>query len=98
MISYEKFIEKFPTTDDLEKAYPVGKKIIWCDRTKRTIVGYFVDRQFKKDDDYSHLVIMKFWAKHKQCWYYDIVDSFVFYSVVEMMERELKADMREKRK
>lgn len=38
MVSYEKFIEKFPTTDDLEKAYPVGKKITWCDRTKRTIV------------------------------------------------------------
>ena len=39
MVSYEKFIEKFPTTDDLEKAYLVGKKITWCDRTKRTIVG-----------------------------------------------------------
>lgn len=30
MVSYEKIIEKFPTTDDLEKAYPVGKKITWC--------------------------------------------------------------------
>lgn len=39
MVIYEKFIEKFPTTDDLEKTYPVGKKITWCDRTKRTIVG-----------------------------------------------------------
>lgn len=27
MVSYEKFIEKFPTTDDLEKAYPLVRYI-----------------------------------------------------------------------
>ena len=94
MKNYEKFIERFPTTDDFEKAYPVGKKITWCDRTKRTIVGYLIDEQFKKKDDFSHLVAMKYWVKHKQSWYYDIVDSFVFYSVVEMMEREVKAEQK----
>lgn len=32
MVSYEKFIEKFPTTDDLEKAYPLVRYIY---KTKR---------------------------------------------------------------
>ena len=27
MVSYEKIIEKFPTTDDLEKAYPLVRYI-----------------------------------------------------------------------
>lgn len=98
MVSYEDFIKKFPTIEDLEKAYSVGKKITWIDRTKRTIVGYFIDEQFKKKDDFSHLVIMKWWSKYKQRWCYDIIDSFVFYSVVEMMERELKEDKKMNKK
>lgn len=94
MVKYEEFIERFPTTQSFEEAYPPGKKITWCDRTKRTIVGYFIDEQFKNKDDFSHLVIMKFWVKHKQSWYYDIVNTFVFYSVVEMIEREAKEEKR----
>lgn len=98
MVSYEDFIKKFPTTKDLEKAYPVGKRIIWCDRTNRIIVGYHIDEQFKKKGDFSHLVIMRFWSKYKQRWFYDIVNSFIFYSVVEMMERELKEDKKMSKK
>lgn len=98
MVSYEEFIKKFPTTEDFEKAYPVGKKVTWCDRRKCTIVGYQIDTQFKKKDDFTHLVVMKGWSKYKQRWYYDVVNSYVFYATVEMMDRELKADTKLKKK
>lgn len=92
MVSYEDFIKKFPTIEDLEKEYPVGKKITWSDRTKRTIVGYFIDEQFKKKDYFSHLVIIKWWSKYKQRWFYDVVNSYFFYATIEMIERELNED------
>lgn len=97
MVSYEKFIEKFPTTEDLEKAYPVGKKIVWCDRMKYTIVGYQIDSTFRNKEDFSHIVIMKTWSKYKQRWYYTVSDAYVFYATVEMMEREMKADAKSKK-
>ena len=98
MVEYDEFIKKFPTTDDLEKAYPVGKKITWCDRYKYTIIGYIIDEQFKNKDDFEHLVIMKCWSKYKQRWCYSTVNTFVFYTTVEMMEREEKADKAMKKK
>lgn len=98
MVNYEDFVKKFPNTGDLEKAYPVGKKITWCDRLKYTIVGYQIDTQFKKKGDFSHLVVMKCWSKYKQRWYYNVVDTYIFYATVEMMERELKEDRRMSKK
>lgn len=98
MVSYEKYIEKFPTLADLEKAYPVGKKIVWCDRMTYTIVCYHTDRTFNKKDDCANIVVIRTWSKHKRCWYYSTVDAFVFYSTVEMMERELKEDRKRKAK
>ena len=92
MISYEQFIKKFPNTESLEKAYPVGKKVVWSDRNKYTIVGYQTDRQFKNKDDFANLVTIKHWSKYKQRWFYQTIDCFVFYSVVELMERETKKE------
>lgn len=98
MVTYEQFIKKFPNTDDLEKAYPVGTTFTWCNRQKYHIVGYCIDEQFKNKDEFNHLVICKTWSKYKQCWYYDAFNTFVFYSTVEMMERELKYDKQNKKK
>lgn len=98
MVSYEQFIKKFPTTEDFEKAYPVGKKVYWCDRYKYTIVGYVTDTQFSKKDDFSHLVVMKSWSKYKQRWFYQTADVYVFYATVEMVERELKEDKKREKK
>lgn len=92
MISYEKFAEKFSTTDDFEKAYPVRKKITWYDRLKYTIVGYQTDTQFKNKDDFYHLVVMKCWSKYKQRWCYSVVGTYVFYATVEIIERALKEE------
>ena len=90
MIEYEDFIKKFPTTEDFEKAYPVGKKVTWYDGSKYTIVGYQIDNQFKSKDNFKHLVIVKWWSKHKQRWYYDVESPYVFYATVEMMKDKKK--------
>ena len=40
MVSYEKFIEKFPTTDDLEKAYPLVRYI--SSKNERFNLSFFI--------------------------------------------------------
>lgn len=87
MVSYENFLEKFPKPEDLEKAYPVGKKIKWCDGMKYTVVCYITD---KNRNSLSHLVIVKRYSKYGRRWYYNVIDSYVFYATVEMVERETK--------
>lgn len=92
MIKFEEFIEKFPTTESFEKVFPVGKKITWIDHDRYTIVGHQIDEQFSKKGKFAHLVIMKCWSKYKQRWHYEIVGSFTFYSMIELMERETADD------
>jgi len=91
MINYEQFINKFPTTESLENEYPVGKKFTWCDGYKYTIVGYMIDNQFKKKGDFEHLIVVKFWSKSGHVWCYRIMNTFVFYSTVELIEREMSS-------
>jgi hypothetical protein len=92
MINYDEFKKRFPTTDDFEKAYPPGKKVVWNDRKKYTVVNYVEDWNHGKEIEKVHLVVMKRWSNHYRNWMYDITRSFVFYSVVEMMKGVLKED------
>lgn len=108
MISYEKFIKLYPDEEEIngtsfQKDFPIGTKFIWCDRQKYTIVSYFVDTQFKnnkKDETirFDHLVTFKTWSKYGQRWCYKTENTFEFYAVWEMMQREMKAEEKLKKK
>ena len=87
MVSYEEFEKRFPDSESFEKEFFVGKKVWWSDRNKYTVVGHFVDVMKKYEE---HLVIIKRWLKTKKCWDYHLVNDYLFYAVVEMMEREMK--------
>lgn len=90
MITFDKFIKKYPTIDKFEKDFPVGKKFKWIDRDTWKVVGYIIDEEFKNKDDFAHLVIIKSWNKYKQRLAYNVVNVFEFYSVWEMLKRESK--------
>lgn len=103
MISYEKFIEKYPDEEDFngisfEKDFPIGTKFTWCDRNKYTIVNYFKDTCFSKKDNYDHLVVFKTWSKYGGRWCYQVANTFVFYSTWEMMQREMDTEEKIKKK
>ena len=97
MISYDQFIEKYPGElgedfEVFEKDFPVGKRITWCDHKKYVICSYFIDNQFSKENVFDHMIVFKAWSKYAQRWCYHVESTFVFYSVWEMMKRELKED------
>ena len=109
MINYKQFKEKFPTPEDFEKAYPVGKYVGWDGPEKYTvIVAYIHDTYtaFKYAADpcklpqpeYTdvYLVAIKTWIPSKADWAYSVVDTYTFYATVEMMEREAEIMERER--
>lgn len=85
---FEEFLEKFKTTEEFEKAYPVGKKILWTDRDKWTIVGYIEDKLFTNKDYFEHLVIIKKWLKHRRYWTYQTHSIYLLYFVDKLMKKE----------
>ena len=76
------YLKKFPTSKDFQNYFPPGKKFHWCDRkTVYHVAGFFQDGD-------SDLIILKYYNKYKKGWYYNCMDSFLFYSIYEMLERE----------
>lgn len=102
MINYKRFKEKFPTPEDLEKAYPVGKDVAWLGYEKFTTVVAYIHDAYTTFEYAAkphklpelvctdvHLVVIKTWIPSKVGWSYSVVDAFTFYSTVEMIEREM---------
>ena len=84
MISIKQFHEIYPDSNAFRKDFPPGYSFKWCDRkTKYHIVDYAVDQSTGTD-----LIILKAYNRNRRNWYYECMDTYVFYSTWEILNRE----------